>query len=370
MPNSEMKKRILIIHDRFQYRGGGERMVLDMAKMLGADIVTEFWTDESFPQSEAPHGVTVLDKGEPQAMVWRYFRSQWDFWRKTRDLIKNYDTLIFSGNNCLAAALRPLHGKKTILYCHTPVRYVYDLLPLRRRQEPSLLKRIVYYDLGKYLIRGLYRLGLSRMQTVIANSENVRERLRYYCHTKSVVIYPPIQTDKYKWLSQGDYYLSWGRLDALKRIDKIVEAFKDMPHKKLIVASGGEQLETVKKLAAGSPNISVLGWVESQALYTLVGNCIAGIYIPIDEDSGMTPLEGMAAGKPTIGVDEGGLKETIIPGKTGTLIGAEASVAELRAAVEALTPERAIAMREACETQAKKFSAAVFEKKIREIVGQ
>jgi glycosyltransferase involved in cell wall biosynthesis len=362
--------RILIIHDRFQFRGGAERMVLDMCQMLGADLVTEFWTDESFPQSAVPHKLTVLDKGEPKAMVFRYFRSQWNFWWKTRKLIRDYDILIFSGNNCLAAALRPLHGKKTILYCHSPVRYVYDLLPLRRREEPSVLKRVFYYDIGKYLIRGLYRLGLSRMQVVIANSENVRNRLKYYCHTDSQVIYPPIQTDKYKFLEQDDFYLSWGRLDGLKRVEKIVEAFKEMPDKKLIVASGGEREQAVRKLASGSPNITVLGWVDDEKLYDLVGRCIAGIYIPIDEDSGMTPLEGMAAGKPCVGVNEGGLKETILPGKTGTLIGAEASVRELVVAVRALTPENALAMAGDCEAQAQNFSLEVFEKKLRDAIAK
>jgi glycosyltransferase involved in cell wall biosynthesis len=362
--------RILIIHDRFQFRGGAERMVLDMCKMLDADLVTEFWTDETFPQTDVPHKLTVLDKGEPKAMVFRYFRSQWNFWWKTRKLIRDYDTLIFSGNNCLAAALRPLHGKKTILYCHSPVRYVYDLLPFRRSTEPSLLKRVFYYDLGKYLIRGLYRLGLSRMKVVIANSENVRGRLQYYCHTESQVIYPPIQTEKYRFIEQGDYYLSWARLDELKRVERIVEAFKEMPDKKLIVASGGEREAAIRKLAAGSVNITVLGWVDNEKLYDLVGRCVAGIYIPMNEDLGMTPLEGMAAGKPCIGVNEGGLKETIIPGETGTLIGAEASVQELVNAVRALTPPRAAAMRAACEAQAKNFSLEVFEKKIREAISR
>jgi glycosyltransferase involved in cell wall biosynthesis len=361
--------RILIIHDRFQFRGGAERMVLDMCKMLGADLVTEFWTDETFPQDMVPHKLTVLDKGEPRAMVFRYFRSQWNFWWKTRKLIRNYDILIFSGNNCLAAALRPLHGKKTILYCHSPVRYVYDLLSLRRSEEASILKRVFYYDLGKYLIRALYRLGLSRMDTVIANSKNVQERLRYWCHTKSRVIYPPIQTGAYHFIEQGDYYLSWARLDGLKRVERVAEAFKEMPDKKLIVASGGERETAIRKLAAGSPNITVLGWVDNEKMYDLVGRCIAGIYIPIDEDFGMTPVEGMAAGKPSIGVAEGGLKETIIPGHTGVLIAPEALVGELKAAVYTLTPERALAMRADCEAQAKNFSLEVFEKNIREAIG-
>jgi glycosyltransferase involved in cell wall biosynthesis len=365
-----MSKRILIIHDRFQFRGGAERMVLDMAAMLGADICTEFWNEgDTFPKSEVPRGLFVLDEGEPPMMVLRYFRSQWNFWWKTRRLLRQYDTLIFSGNNCLAAAFRPLKGKRAVLYCHTPVRYVYDLLERRRAEEPSLLKRVVYYDIGKYFIRGMYQFGLSRMQTVIANSRNVRDRLWRYCKMPSRVIVPPINTDKFRWLGQGDYYLSWARLDGLKRVEDIVRAFQRMPDKKLVVASGGDREQAVRALAQGFANIEVLGWVEYAKLCELVGNCIATIYIPVDEDWGMSPVEGMSAGKPCIGVDEGGLRETVVPGQTGTLIPKEARVEDLVDAVRELAPERALSMRAACEAHAQQFSSARFEREIREAIG-
>lgn len=358
--------KILIIHDRFQFRGGAERLVLDLAKELEADIVTEFWTDTTYPRTAVPHGLTVLDVGEPRAMVLRYFRAQWNFWWKTRALIKTYDTIIFSGNNCLAAALRPL-GKKNILsYCHTPVRYVYDLFAVRRAAEPSALKRVLYYDLGKYLIRGMYRLGLSRMKHVVTNSENVRERLQRFCGRDTRVIYPPIHTEKFTWRGQGDYYLSFARLDSLKRVDDIVRAFQRMPSKKLIIASGGDDEQKIRDLARGYENISVVGWVDDAQLQELVGNCIATIYIPVDEDFGMTAVEGMAAGKPCIGVDEGGLRETILPKATGVLVPKAYTIDDLVAAVERLTPECAQAMRAACEAQAQRFSLARFAREIRE----
>lgn len=361
--------RILIIHDRFQYRGGGERLVLDMAKILNADICTEFWTDETYSRDEVPAKLFVLDQGEPPAIVWRYFRAQWNFWHKTKKLLADYDTIVFSGNNCLAAALRPLKGKKKIFYCHSPVRYVYDLFEMRRAEEPSMVKRVVYYDMGKWVIRGLYRLGLLMMDKVIANSKTVQSRLKKYCNTESQVVYPPIRTALFRWLGQGDYYLSWARLDPLKRVSRTVLAFAQLPDKKLVVASGGDDLERVRELAKGFPNIKVLGWTENDQLAELVGNCIAGIYVPVNEDFGMTPVEGMSAGKPIIGVAEGGLTESIVPGKTGILIPAGASPDDIAQAVRELTPEKALAMRAACEAKAAEFSLENFEKKIKEAIG-
>ncbi len=358
----------LIIHDRFQFRGGAERLVLDLAHILDADIATEFWTEETFSKSDAPHQVFVLDEGEPRAMVWRYFRAQWNFWWKTRKLIKNYDTIILSGNNCLAAVLRPLGKKKILYYCHTPVRYVYDLLAYRRNAEPSPLKRFFFYDIGKYLIRGLYRLGLSRMKTIATNSVNVQNRIKRFCNRDAFVVYPPIRTDKFHWIGQGDYYLSTARLDELKRVEDIMKAFQRIPQKKLIVLSGGDRAEAVKVLAKGYENIQIAGWVDNDRLQQLVGNCIATIYIPIDEDFGMTPLEGMAAGKPCIGVDEGGLKETIINGKNGLLIPAKYAIDDLIHVVHEMTPERALAMRTACEERAREFSLERFATEIKRLL--
>ncbi len=360
--------KVLIIHDRFQFRGGAERLILDLAKAVEADMVTEFWTNTTYPKSEVPHELTVLDSGEPRIMVLRYFRAQWNFWWKTRNIIKKYDTIIFSGNNCLAAALRPLGKRKTIYYCHAPVRYVYDLLPIRRAQEASAVKRVLYYDIGKWLIRGCYRMGLSRMQKVITNSQNVHDRLIKFCNTESQIIYPPIHTDKFSWQGQGDYYLSFARLDTLKRVGDIVRAFQKMPEKKLIIVSGGDDENNVAELAKGYENISIEGWVNDERLRELVGNCIATIYIPIDEDFGMTPVEGMSAGKPCIGVNEGGLKETIVSGETGVLIPKEYRIEDIVTAVQEVAPERALAMRNACEKQAQKFSGERFEKEMKAVL--
>jgi len=165
----------------------------------------------------------------------------------------------------------------------------------------------------------------------------------------------------------------------------VVRAFQKMPDKKLIIASAGDDFENVKKLATGYNNIKVIGWVDDKQLAELVGHCIASIYVPINEDAGMTPLESMSAGKPCIGVFDGGLKETIIDEKTGKFISAsqvlplpregaggvnEQFIEDIIKAVEWLTPETALKMRAGCEAQAKKFSEERFIDSIIQITNQ
>lgn len=361
--------KTLIIHDRFQFRGGAERLVLILARALNADIVTEFWTDESYDPKEAPGKLFVLSSGEAPWIVWRYFRAQLLFLFKTRSIIQDYDTLIFSGNNCLAASFHFKHGKKKILYCHSPVRHAFDLFEFSRSEQKRLWKRVIYYSLGAHLIRFIYRLSLKKMHTVVANSYNIKDRLeKFVRHPANHVVYPPIDIHKFKWIAQGDYYLSFGRLERLKRIPDIVRAFQAMPHKKLIVVSGGPDLAKVKEMANGHPNIQVTGWVSDDELKNLIGNCIASIYIPLNEDAGMTQLESMSAGKPCLGVFDGGLKETILDEKTGKFIPAGYTTQDLINAVAWLTPKRASSMRQACEQHAQAFSSDRFIQQIKQII--
>ncbi|HOZ36374.1 MAG TPA: glycosyltransferase [bacterium] len=357
--------KTLIIHDRFMFRGGAERLVLIMARGLNADICTGFWSDsECYPKSEAPHQLFVL--GDPsQKSGWRYLKFQWLFYFKTK-FIKDYDLVIFSGNNCLSAAHNVRVGVRKIFYCHTPVRHAYDLKDYYLKNKVWWKRIILWFFIP--VSRLVYRWGFNQMDTVIANSKNVQERIKKYLHRDSTVIWPPIQTDKFQWLSQGDYYLSFARVDQLKRVGDIVRAFQKMPDKKLVVASAGDDFENVKKLAAGFPNIQILGWQTDEELRQLVGNCVASIYIPINEDAGMTPLESMSAGKPCIGVAEGGLLETIIDEKTGKFVPAHYTIDDIIRAVNWLTPERALAMRPDCEAQAQNFSEEKFTEGIRRVI--
>ncbi len=208
------------------------------------------------------------------------------------------------------------------------------------------------------------------MGTVIVNSENIRTRLKRYLGIDSEVIYPPCETDKYKWLSQEDYYLSTARLDPLKRVDVVVKAFLEMPEKKLIVVSSGTDMPKIKKLAEDADNIQILGWVAEDVLADLMGRCIATLYIPKDEDFGISPLESMAAGKPVIGVREGGLRETVIHKETGLLVKPEPCLDDLVEAVQWLDARKALDMRKQCEQQAMHFDSKEFLVKIRQVLAQ
>jgi glycosyltransferase involved in cell wall biosynthesis len=348
--------KIAVCHDHFLKRGGGERVVMTMAQSLGADIYTGFIdTEHTYTElSELP--VTALSQSPNLLKIARAFRNH-DF--------SAYDLVICSGTWAIAAS----HHHPSVWYCHTPARWLYHL-----RDSPGAIDAAIGDPVRRALVKALVgpfsiywrskdQKYVRQFDKILCNSINVRDRVRASygeeVYRRSSVVYPPIATERFSWIRQDDFYLSTARLDGLKRVDRIVEAFKRMPEKNLVVVSGGPDLEEIKNAAEGFPNIAIRGWVSESSLEELIGTCIATIYIPVDEDFGMSPVESMAAGKPCIGVREGGLKETILHGETGCLC-PDATVDELVRAVAYMTPERAYRMREACTARSEQFSERVF----------
>ena len=369
--------KILILHDYFLYKGGGERLIISLAKNLGADVATAFVTKDAF--GPRAHGIKTFELFKETLWTkipgFRYVQVQLAFLFKTK-FAKNYDVIIYSGD-CLLAMLR-LWRKKNIAYMHTPPRHLYDAYRERLR-EYALWKKIIFVPFA-WFNRLRFKFLSSHLDLIITNSKNTQARIKEYLGLDSVVVYPPCDTLPFRNLlngepalgsshpptplkggfTPGEYFFSWARLYPIKRVDQIVQAFIGMPNKKLIVASGGPELEKIKQMAAGHGNIKVLGWISDEELVEYLGKCLTTIYIPIREDFGMSAVESMQAGKPVIGVAEGGLLEIIENNKNGWLLKPDFNLEDLRAAVRQITPEIAQNMQNYCQITAKKFSEQTF----------
>jgi glycosyltransferase involved in cell wall biosynthesis len=358
-------KSSVILYDFLLVPGGAESLTLTLSEALPElDLGVAFINYDSF--ANLPIGserITTLC-GKTTLTGWQTIKLSHTFMHKSQ-WISDYEKVIFSGSNAPLAVSQRLAGGN-ILYCHTPPRFVYDLKEYYMSTNAHW-KRPLYKLLIRYF-RPKYERAIERMDLIIANSKNVQQRIKQHLGRDSIVIYPPCHIDKYRWLSQGDYYLSTARVEPYKRIKLIVEAFKHMPDKKLVVASGGSILETLQRQAQGFNNIHFTGWCKPQALHNLMGNCIATLYLPMDEDFGISPVESMAAGKPVIGVDEGGVKETVLAGETGLLCPANPQVADIVAAVTHMTPEYALSLKHQCEQRAHLFSAEIFIDKMQTLL--
>lgn len=357
-------KKIIILHDTFLYKWWGERLIMMMAKALKADIASWFFSAGSFDlRKEGFEGKMIPLSSEIFKKWFRHLKLKFAFLVKTW-FLKEYDTIIFSGDS-ISAVRNCTKNQKKIYYCHTPPRYLYDLHESYLQKVPKHLQSS--FTFACKIFRKMYERDISKMDLVLTNSKNTQERIKKFLWIDAQILYPPVNLWEFRFLGQKDYYLSFARLSDAKRVDKIVEAFKQMPEKKLVIIYGENdpQKEKIFDLAAWSENIEFVTLPGNEGFTEYVGNAIATLYIPVDEDFGMSPVESMAAWKPVIWVNDGGLKETIIDGKTGILIEKEAKVEDIISAVQELTPEKCIEMRYDCEYRARDFSLDSFEEKLK-----
>jgi glycosyltransferase involved in cell wall biosynthesis len=353
----------VILHDAFAFKGGGERLVQILCRELEADLAFGYIKKNSFDLNKLPGRLFNL-KSQSSLPLWRTIKRLHTFHKKTK-FLGDYKNVIYTGQNSLLAAANHPKGKN-IYYCFTPPRSIYDLKKDHLASQ-SLLGKLAHV-MHNFFFQPLYENAIRKMDVIITDSKNVQNRIQKYFGLKSIVIYPPCDLDKFRWVGQDDYYLSTARLTPYKRVDIIIKAFSKLPEKRLIVSSTGPDEKHLRQLAKGFDNIQFTGDVNEQELQQLIGNAISTIYIPQDEDFGMSPVESMSAGKPVIGAGEGGLLETLIHGKTGWLTNPDPSPEELILAIKEMTPRQALSMRNTCEKRADIFCANNFIKNMREII--
>jgi glycosyltransferase involved in cell wall biosynthesis len=223
-----------------------------------------------------------------------------------------YD-LIISSSWAVAKGVKKNKNQLHISYCHTPIRYAWDLYDEYTSNLKQPKKFIVQQTL-KYIRK--WDIGsLDRVDYFIANSKFVSIRISKTYKKDSIVIYPPVNTNKFILNEKKeDFYLTACRLVPYKKTKLIVEAFNEMPNKKLYVIGDGEEYESIKKIA--KPNIKLLGYQEFQDMISYMQKAKAFLYAAI-EDFGIVPIEAMSCGTPVIALDEGGTAETVAHTKTG-----------------------------------------------------
>ena len=360
-------KKICILHDTFLYKWGGERLILMMWKALNADIASWFFSSGSFDLRKEWFTWKMISVSSEVYKKWlRHIKLKLAFLFQTK-FLKNYDIVIFSWDsisgvrNCRKDTLK-------IYYCHTPPRYIYDLHELYKSRL-WYFRRLLFI-IGSKFFQYLYERDIKKMDIILTNSKNTQARIKKYLWLDAIVLYPPVDRTRFSYISDEGYFLSFARLADAKRVDKIVEAFKKIPEEKLIVIYGKNdpQKEKVMKIAKTCKNISCITLENNDELYGYIWRARASIYIPIEEDFWMSPVESMSAWKPVIGVNEGGLRESIIHNETWFLLQKDFTIDDIVDAVRIFSPEFSASLRVKCEKQAELFSLVSFEGNIKNMI--
>lgn len=277
--------------------------------------------------------------------------------------LSDYD-LIISSSSAVAKGIKVGKNQLHICYCHSPMRYAWDLRE-QYLKDAGLTKGLkgLY---AKSVLDKMQKWDLSNSENVdyfIANSKHIAQRIKKTYDKDSVVIYPPVDVDFFSLEeNKEDYFLTASRMVPYKKTQLIVETFNELPHLKLIVAGEGPELEKLQKIAKN--NIEFVGFVENKKLRSLMQKA-KGFVFAAEEDFGIIPVEAQACGTPVIALSKGGTLETVVENETGIFF-ADQSVEKIKEAIIHFQSKNFDP--KVIREHAIKFSKNRFEKEIKEFV--
>ncbi|MGC9001666.1 MAG: glycosyltransferase family 4 protein [Dictyoglomus sp.] len=358
--------RVAVVHDWIVNIGGAEKVLKAILELFpDVDVYTLVYLKDTLRKLGINNKVySSFISGLPFAKTkYSYYLPLMPLAIEQFDLSK-YD-LVISSSHCVAKGVLTKSYQIHICYCHTPMRYIWDLyFPyLKEHKLENGIKGIFVKPILHYL-RIWDVSSANRVDYFVANSQNVANRIRKIYRRDSVVIYPPVDVERFlPSYKKEDYFMVLSRLVPYKKVDLVVETFNEL-NLPLVVIGDGEEMGKIKKMA--KENIKILGWQEDDVVKEYLAKAQALIFAS-EEDFGIVPVEAQACGTPVIAYNRGGAKETVIDGETGILF-EEQNVESLKKAVLRFLKERDNFQRDKIMENAKRFSEDRFKREFKSYI--
>lgn len=222
--------------------------------------------------------------------------------------LRDYD-VILSSSHAVAKGVLSSPQQLHICYCHTPMRYAWDLTFDYLRH--SVMGRGPQGWVTRYLLHQLRQwdtISANRVDYFIANSHHTAKRIWRCYRREAEVIYPPVNIERFPFSEQKeDFYLTVSRLVSYKQVSLIVEAFNQLGYP-LVAIGDGPELEAIRLMA--KPNVQILGFQSDEVVAQYMAKAKAFVYAAC-EDFGIALVEAMAGGTPVIAYGAGGALETV-----------------------------------------------------------
>lgn len=401
-----MYMKVALVHDQINEFGGAERVLEALCEIYpDAPIYTAFYKKNSLAWKRFKHKKIIPSWAHYLPFfatklhsplrflapwIWGSFNfSKYDViissasWYVTKGFGTRHAEFISASHGILKLVQDDKRGKPVeICYCHTPPRWLYGYRTSVEWQRFWPIK--LYGTIVGHFMRMYDFAAAQRVNYFIANSEEVKGRIKKFYRRDATVIYPPVSLPFESRIMKHesrvrDYYFIVSRIVGAKGLDLAVEAALNLGIKLKIAGAPAGYYTEHKKLqemshSAGSGRakgkVEFLGHVTDEELVNLYSGAKAFFALAADEDFGITPVEAMLCGTPVIAYHGGGYKETVIDGKTGIFFH-ELSVSSLVHAIKKFEKLRQVQhdkMREECKNQAEKFSKERFKKEIQVFV--
>jgi glycosyltransferase involved in cell wall biosynthesis len=275
--------------------------------------------------------------------------------------LRGYD-LVISSESGPAKGVLTSSSTRHVCYCHTPMRYLWDLYPAYLREwTRSPFKRAAMAPFANYL-RLWDFAAAARVDEFVANSENVRRRIWKTYRREAQVVHPPVPVESFRSEPAEDYFLIVSELVPYKRIDVAVRLFARTGRQLRIVGDGPE-LSRLR--AEARDNIEFRGRVSDDELRRLYARCRA-LLMPGEEDFGITAVEALASGKPVIALGRGGVLEIVPP--EGAFFYDSPDENALAGAITRFEAAEKTVSSASLQASAGRFSEAKFDENMREIL--
>lgn len=305
--------KVALVHERLNVWTGSDKVLWRMSQLYpDAPIFTALADPKLIKTylSDAKVNTSFLQKHKIVSKYHQKFLPLFMLAFEQFDL-SEFDVVV-SSSHCAAKGIITRPSTCHICYCHSPMRYAWDMSHEYARFQGKVV-RSAWALLSNYI--RMWDLGTAqRVDYFIANSKHVARRIKKYYGKPAEVIYPPVDVDRFAVSpTVDDYYVVVTRFAPYKRVDLVIEAFNRLGWRLLVIGEG-EQEAYLKQMA--KPNVEFLGYVPDDRVAEHLSRC-RGSIIAAEEDFGITTVESIAAGRPVVAYGVGGSTEIITPGVNG-----------------------------------------------------
>lgn len=372
--------RVALVHDWLDTWGGSEIVLSELLRVFpGADVHTlvNFLSPEDRARlGSAPIATSPLD-AMPGARRWfRYAAVVWPQVIERFDLSR-YD-IVVSNSHAIVKGARTGPGQVHVCYCHTPARFAWTMESTYAEHaagNAAWRRPLVDFALARF--RRWDRATSARVDRFVANSHHIAAAIARCYGRNADVVHPPVDVDRFVAAAAArnpgepqTEYVTVSRLVPYKRIDVLVEAFRALPDRRLVVVGDGPERARLEALHV--PNVEFAGQQGDSDTARRVAGARAFLFVA-EEDFGIAPVEAQAAGIPVIAYGHGGVRETIrgqgerVP--TGAFFDEQTPHA-VAAAVRAFEADARRYSADACRENALRFAPARFRDEIARIVDE
>jgi glycosyltransferase involved in cell wall biosynthesis len=353
--DAQQPRRVALVHDYLLVMRGAERTFAAIAELYDEAPIHTLLYDEQGTDGRFAGRTISTSPLQRLGVGQSSFRRLLPLypWAARRLRIEPVD-LVLSSSSAFAHRVRVPQGAVHLCYCYTPFRYAWYEQARALQEAPAPLRPLLRAELAS--IRRSDLAASARVDAFVAISELSRERIARYFKRDSVVVHPPVETERFSPGQPGEKLLVVSELVRHKRLHVALEAARRARAPVRVAGTGPDHA----LLAEAYPEAEFLGRVGDTELAQLYAEARA-VLVPSMEEFGITAVEAQAAGRPVIAAAAGGALETVLDGVTGRLVALD-DVEAFRAAIEqidGLGLEPAVAVE-----NARRFSTATFKQRL------